>query len=243
MADGRLAPRRLLDLTDCRYLTCVSGIGRFSFLKLTTESCAASCSAAARKRLGGRRLRLADDRSACRCRRRCGSARRSECGRGTARPCRGASASPPPLPKMSLSVLAGRADEVAHVLDQPERRDVQLLVHPDRAAGVGQRHALRRRHDDRAGDRHGLAQAERHVAGARRQIDDQVVEVVPRHFAEELLDDAVQHRPAPDDRRVVAASGTPSRRAGCRTAPPGRSSCRRSSSWVWMPSMIGTFGP
>ena len=30
------------------YLTCVSGIARFSCLKLRTESCVASCSAAAR---------------------------------------------------------------------------------------------------------------------------------------------------------------------------------------------------
>ena len=28
--------------------------------------------------------------------------------------------------------------------------------------------------------------------------------LVPAHLAEELLDDAVQHRPAPDDRRIVA---------------------------------------
>ena len=36
-----------------------------------------------------------------------------------------------------------------------------------------------------------------------RQVDDQVVEIVPAHVVEELADHAVQHRPAPDDRRVV----------------------------------------
>ena len=86
----------------------------------------------------------------------------------------------------------------------PSGRDVQLPVHRDRAPAVGQRHLLRRRHDDRAGDRHRLAEAERHVAGARRHVDDEVVEIDPAHFAEELLQRAVQHRAAPDDRRIVA---------------------------------------
>ena len=35
-------------------------------------------------------------------------------------------------------------------------------------------------------------------------IDDEVVEIDPAHFAEELLQRAVQHRTAPDDRRIVA---------------------------------------
>ena len=85
----------------------------------------------------------------------------------------------------------------------PSGRDVELLIHPDRAAAVGQRHLLRRRHDDGADDRHGLAEAERDVAGARRHVDDQVVEILPGDLAEELLDRAVQHRSAPDDRRIV----------------------------------------
>ena len=53
------------------------------------------------------------------------------------------------------------------------------------------------------GHGHRLAQAERHVAGARRHVDDQVVQLGPAHVAEELRDDAVQHRPAPDHRRLV----------------------------------------
>ena len=62
----------------------------------------------------------------------------------------------------------------------------------------GQRHRRRRGHQHRAGQRHGLDQAELHVAGARRQIHDQVIELAPHHAAQELLHDAVQHRPAPD---------------------------------------------
>ena len=105
---------------------------------------------------------------------------------------------------MSDFVRAARTDEVAHVLDDAERRDVELLVHRERATAVGERHLLRRRDDDRARDRHRLAEAQHDVARSGRQIDDQIVEVRPPHFTEELLQRPVQHRPAPDDRRVVS---------------------------------------
>src|SRR3954471_1110797 len=99
--------------------------------------------------------------------------------------------------------LARWTDEVAHVFDEPHRGYVELVVHLHRALGVGERHALRRRHQDRARHGHALAQAERDVPGAWREIDDQVIDVGPRHFPEELLDHAVQHRSAPDHRRIV----------------------------------------
>ena len=44
---------------------------------------------------------------------------------------------------------------------------------------------------------------ELHVAGARRQIDHEVIQLAPIHAAQELLDDAVQHRPAPHQRLVA----------------------------------------
>src|SRR6185503_11046881 len=72
-------------------------------------------------------------------------------------------------------VFAVRAREVAHVLDQPDRRNVQLLVHRHGTTRVGQRHQLRRRDDDRSGDRYSLTEAEGDVAGARRHVDDQIV--------------------------------------------------------------------
>src|SRR4026209_2285176 len=40
-------------------------------------------------------------------------------------------------------------------------------------------------------------------AVAERQVEDEVIETGPGHLAEELLERAVQHRAAPDDRRVV----------------------------------------
>src|SRR5215467_1535381 len=96
-------------------------------------------------------------------------------------------------------VATAGADEVAHVLDDAERRDVELLIHRDGTSAVRQRYLLRRRHDDRAGHRDGLTETERHVAGARRHVDDEIVEIHPLHFAKELLQRAVQHRPSPDD--------------------------------------------
>ena len=55
-------------------------------------------------------------------------------------------------------VMAVRALVETHVLHEAERRDLQLLIHAHRAAAVGERHLLRRRHDDRAGGRHRLAE-------------------------------------------------------------------------------------
>ena len=58
---------------------------------------------------------------------------------------------------VGLVVAVGALVET-HVLDEAERRDVELLIHPHRAAAVGERHLLRRGDDDRAGGRHRLAQ-------------------------------------------------------------------------------------
>jgi hypothetical protein len=61
--------------------------------------------------------------------------------------------------------------------------------------GVVHEHELRLRQE--------LGQRHRHVAGARREVDDQVVELAPRHVLEELLERLVEHRPAPDHRAVL----------------------------------------
>ena len=110
---------------------------------------------------------------------------------------------PPPWPKMSASWLQLGQTKWLMFSMMPSVGMFSFWYIADRAAAVGQRHLLRRRDDDRSGDRNRLAQAQRDVAGARRHVDDEVVEIVPAHLAEELLDGAVQHRPAPDDRRVV----------------------------------------
>src|SRR5579862_9538496 len=55
-------------------------------------------------------------------------------------------------------VLAMRADEIAHVLDDAENVDLHLLEHLDRLARVLQRDVAGRGYDDGPGQRHGLHQ-------------------------------------------------------------------------------------
>ena len=57
--------------------------------------------------------------------------------------------------------------------------------------------------DDRAGQRHRLGKRDRDVAGAGRQIDDEIVEFAPGHLPQELLDDSMQHGTAPHQRLVA----------------------------------------
>src|SRR3954452_23568740 len=94
--------------------------------------------------------------------------------------------------------------EVAHVLDDAQRRHIQLLIHPHGAPRVGNRNDLRSRDDDAAGDGDRLAQRERDVAGAWWHVDDQIIDILPSRAAEELLDDPVKHGAAPDYRRIIA---------------------------------------
>ena len=60
-----------------------------------------------------------------------------------------------------------------------------------------------RRHDHRAGHVGRLHQRELGVAGAGREIDDEVVEPAPVDVAQKLLDDLHDDRAAPDGRRVA----------------------------------------
>ena len=83
-------------------------------------------------------------------------------------------------------LVAVRADELAHVLDDAQHRDVHLVEHLLGAHHVGQRHVLRRGHQHRARGPDLLRDGQRDVAGARRQVQDQVVELAPVHVAHEL---------------------------------------------------------
>ena len=95
-------------------------------------------------------------------------------------------------------VVAGRAAEARHVFDQAQDRNAHLLEHRDAAPRVDQGDVLRRRDDDRAGQRRLLRHGELRVAGAGRQVDDENIEIVPCHFAQHLRDRRDHHRPAPD---------------------------------------------
>ncbi len=62
---------------------------------------------------------------------------------------------------------------------------------------------LRRGDHEQLGVRDQLRGRDRDVAGAGRQVEQQHVEVAPEDVGEELLQGAVQHRPAPDHRGVA----------------------------------------
>ena len=118
-------------------------------------------------------------------------------------------------------VTARRALVVAHVLDDAEDRNLDLLEHRDALHDVDDRDLLRRRHHHRARDRDQLRQRELHVAGAGRQIADEVVELAPLDVAEELLEQAVHHRAAPHDRLVLVDEEADRDHAARRGGSPG----------------------
>ena len=80
---------------------------------------------------------------------------------------------------------------------------LDLVEHRNAAPRIDQREILRRRDDDRAGERRALRHGELHVAGAGRHVDDEAIEFAPRDFAQQLRHRRHHHRPAPDDRRFL----------------------------------------
>src|ERR671914_864824 len=99
--------------------------------------------------------------------------------------------------------LSARRREAGHVLDHAGDLEVEALCRVRRALRHLLRGGLRRRHDHELRLREQLRQRHRHVPGARRQIDQEVVELAPVHVLEELADRLVQHRAAPGDRLVL----------------------------------------
>src|SRR5712675_1368340 len=95
------------------------------------------------------------------------------------------------------------AGERAHIFYYTEDFDVDLAKHFDGFADVGEGYGGGRGYYDRAGDCYGLDQRQLDVAGAGREIDDEMVEFAPLRAAQELRDDAVQHGAAPDHRLVA----------------------------------------
>ncbi len=92
---------------------------------------------------------------------------------------------------------------MAHVLDDAEDFDVDLVEHFEGLARVLQRDIGGGGDDDGAGERHGLHERDDDVAGAGREIDEEEVELAPFHLLEELADDLVEHGAAHDERLVA----------------------------------------
>ena len=99
--------------------------------------------------------------------------------------------------------LAVGAGEGGHVLDHAEHLEIDLGGHLGGAAGDALRGRLGRGDDRDLCLRKQLGERHRDVAGAGWQVEQQVVELLPGHVLEELLDRLVEHRAAPDDGRVL----------------------------------------
>ncbi|MCW0460321.1 hypothetical protein NB717_001389 [Xanthomonas sacchari] len=90
-----------------------------------------------------------------------------------------------------------------HVLDDAQHRHLDLLEHLQRLLRVQRGDVLRGGDDHRTGHRDLLRQGQLDVAGAGRQVDQQVVQVVPQGIGEQLCERRGRHRTAPDHRRVL----------------------------------------
>src|SRR3569623_1207907 len=101
-----------------------------------------------------------------------------------------------------FGVPALAAEMNAHILDDAEHRYFDLLEHLEALAGVEQGIVLRRGDDHRAAHRYALRQSKLDVAGAGRQIDDEIIELVPVSLAKQLGERLRDHGPAPDHRRL-----------------------------------------
>jgi hypothetical protein len=78
-----------------------------------------------------------------------------------------------------------------------------LAEHVEALAGIQQSDVLRRGNDHRPGQRNALAHGQLGVAGARRHVDHQDIQVAPINIAQELFQRADDHRAAPDHGRIL----------------------------------------
>ena len=99
-----------------------------------------------------------------------------------------------------LGLIGG--NEGAHVLNHAEHGNRHLPEHGQAATGVLQGHLLRRGHDHDASHGDGLGQRELGVTSAGWEVDHEHIPFTPGDLIQELTDDAVQHRSAPDDRLI-----------------------------------------
>ena len=105
--------------------------------------------------------------------------------------------------RVALLWLLGRC-KPTHVLHHPQHGDPHLLEHRQAAASILQCNLLGRGHHDNAGHGYRLGQAQLGIASAWRQVHHQHIAFSPIHLIEELADDSVQHRAAPDHRLIGA---------------------------------------
>ena len=95
---------------------------------------------------------------------------------------------------------AVRADVIRHVLHETDDVFLHHRGHVDRLFHDHADELLRARHDDHAVHRQRLEHRQRHVARSGRHIDEHIVHIAPVHIRPELVDDARDHRAAPEHR-------------------------------------------
>src|SRR5688572_21550389 len=111
----------------------------------------------------------------------------------------------------------------AHVFHDPEDRDGHLLEHLQTLPRVEQCDVLRCRDDHGTAYGHPLRQGQLDVPGARRHVDDQIVELAPVCFTQELGEGLGHHRAAPDHRLLFLDQEPDRHRAqavGCERLEP-----------------------
>ena len=81
-----------------------------------------------------------------------------------------------------------------------EHRHGHLLEHLESLAGIREGDVLGSGHDDGAGDRYALCEGELNVARTRGHVDDQVIEISPMCFRQELCEGLRDHRSTPHHR-------------------------------------------
>src|ERR1700720_752699 len=78
-----------------------------------------------------------------------------------------------------VSLVIRRRNEIAHVFNQSEHGNIDLLKHGGGLARIDQRHFLWRRDNDGPGKRDGLNDRQLNVAGPWRQIEHQKIKLAP----------------------------------------------------------------
>ena len=101
------------------------------------------------------------------------------------------------LAENGLVVAAAAANVHRHVFQHAENGDVDFAEHVHGFARVDQGDVLRGGNHDGAGNGDFLRQGELDIAGAGRQVDEQVVHIVPFALKQQLLQGLAHHGAAP----------------------------------------------
>ncbi len=104
------------------------------------------------------------------------------------------------LPEHIDLVMAVRTLQPTHIFDDADDRHLAIPAKGDGLARIEERHFLGRGNDDGAAELpEQINRRHRLVPGPWREVDQQEIQVLPLHAAEQLIDELVLVRIAPDD--------------------------------------------